>query len=434
MKIGIIGLGYVGLSTSLGLAELGHEVIGYEIDSKKLSLIKKGIMPIYEEGMQEILEKTLGKQFYPTDMIYNVLEDTIAVYICVPTPSKEDGSIDLKLINEVAKSISEKLVNLVKKPIIIIKSTVIPGTTRNIKDIIAKESKINKDDFKIAMLPEFLRQGTAYKDFMKPDRIIFGIEKEDQEVKNILIEKYAKINSKKVFIDIETAEFSKYASNSFLAMKISFANELANIVDAFNLKENERKVNVDKIVEIMGLDNRINPKFLGAGPGFGGSCFPKDVKALAAFGRMYNQPFKLLETVTIVNANQAEMIVEKARKILGSLEKKKIGIIGLAFKPNTDDIRDTPAKPIIEMLLKEKSEIFAWDPKAEERMKKELSDITYHDELDEFIKDKLDLAVLLTNWKEVNDYYGKMDTIPFPILDTRRTGIKTKYKIGNTTI
>ena len=245
---------------------------------------------------------------------------------------------------------------------------------------------------------------------------------------------YSTFACPKLVVDIETAEFSKYASNSFLAMKITFANELANIVDAFNLQKENRRVNIDNIAKIMGLDKRISPYFLGAGPGYGGSCFPKDVKALAAFGKSIGRPFSLLETVTSANEEQAKVVVNHAKRLLGSLENKKIGILGLAFKPNTDDTREAPAKEIIKLLLNENAKLYAWDPKAEEKIISEFPTLTYHDKLQDFEKDDLDVGIIVTDWQELKDYLKSKEKLPFKIIDTRRIGVKTNYIIGNSTI
>ncbi len=431
MKIGIVGLGYVGLSTGLGLSVLEHEILGFEINEVKSNQIKNCNLPIYEEGMQELLNSNLNKSFFVVDSLEHVVLGVEAVYICVPTPTLSDGSINLSFVMKVAKDIGSILKQTPICPLIIVKSTVTPGSTKKVAEIIAKESNLPLNEVNIAMLPEFLKQGTAYNDFINPDRIIFGIKNGDLKSKNILFEMYKSINVKKFVVDIETAEFSKYASNSFLALKITFANELANLIDKFNLEKEGRVVNIDRIVEIMGSDKRINPAFLGAGPGFGGSCFPKDVKSLAYFSREYNTPFRLLETISEANQNQAKMIINYAKELIGNLKGKNIGIVGLAFKPNTDDTRESPSKKIIDYLLNEGSNIFTWDPKAENNMRLEYPTLVYNDSLEDFENNKLDLAIIVTDWAEVKSYFGSLTHIPYKIIDTRRIGINADIIIGN---
>lgn len=430
MKIGIIGLGYVGLSTALGLGKLKNEVYGYEINVEKRITIQNKIMPIFEEGMQQILEEILNINFFLVKDLEELLQKVDAVFICVPTPSREDGSIDLTFITNLFRKIGKILIKIEEKPVLIVKSTVVPGTTRKLKELIISENKLQNEELEVAMVPEFLKQGSAYKDFISPDRIVIGVENQASKAEKILLEMFKEVKCQKSVVDLETAEFSKYASNSFLAMKISFANELANIVDAFNLEKEGREVNIDKIVEIMGMDKRINPYYLGAGPGYGGSCFPKDVKALASFSRSLNTPFTILETISDVNKKQAKIVIKHARRLLGTLENKKIGIFGLAFKANTDDTRDSPAKEIIKELLQERAKIFAWDPKAEQNIKKEFPKIIYHDNIADFERDKLDAGIIVTEWKEIKEYFKKSEN-KYPIIDTRRIGIETKYVVGN---
>lgn len=431
MRIGVIGLGYVGLTTALGLAKLNHTVYGYEIDEKKRELLSNAELPILEEGMQEVLEESLEKTFFPVTSELGVLESTDVVFICVPTPARKDGNIDLSYVFSVAKSIGENFSKIKNRPVIIVKSTVIPGTTKRVGEIVSELSGIPLDEIKLAMIPEFLRQGRAYYDFMHPDRVVLGVKKDDSQTEKLLLDMFETIDAKKLVVDIETAEFSKYASNSYLALKISFANELANIVDRFNLEKSNREVNVDKIVEIMGMDKRINPSYLGAGPGFGGSCLPKDVKALNAFSKSVGTNFRLLDTITEVNINQPKLVVNHAKRLLGNLENKRIGIIGLAFSTLTNETKDAPALTIVDELKKEKSIIYAWDPKAEESMKKVHPDLIYHDLITEFEDDNLDLAILVTDWKEAKDYLKIKEPLPYKLIDTRRIGIHAEVIIGN---
>ncbi|MHA2365513.1 MAG: UDP-glucose dehydrogenase family protein [Candidatus Hodarchaeales archaeon] len=404
MKLGVIGLGYVGLTTALGLTQLGHEVVGLEIDQEKLNSIRKGIMPFYEKGLSEILNKVLDKQFFPTNDFNKVIIDTKALFICVPTPSAEDGSIDLSILNNLAKDIAKSINDFTEHPFIIIKSTVVPGTTLEVAQIINEISKLElNQEFHIAMVPEFLRQGSALRDFQNPARIIFGVQNKHDYSHRILEEIFKPLTCPKVVTGVESAEFTKYASNSFLALKITFSNELANLIDKFNLAKSNRKVNVNDIVNLMGLDHRINPAFMKAGVGFGGSCFPKDVRALAAVGRYLESPMKLLDVVTKVNDQQPHVLLNHLKEEVKELNGRNIGVLGLSFKPNTDDIRETPARTIIKELEREGAYIHAWDPLAEKAMEKEFPNVCYHDNLDDLFPN-IQAALIITEWPEIKKY------------------------------
>lgn len=437
MKIGIIGLGYVGLTTGLGLTELGHSIVGLEINQQRLKSLERGEMPFYEEGLDEVLEESIGNTFEVTNDMVSVLEDTEAVLICVQTPSADDGSVDLSVVYSVAQEIGKSLKTLENRPVVIVKSTVIPGTTERVAELISEESGlVCGTDYYVAMVPEFLRQGTAYFDFKKPDRLVFGVRDENDPAAKLLDQMYALLDCPKLYVDVETAEFSKYASNSFLALKITFANELANIIDVFNLRKEGRRVATKEVVRLMGLDKRINPAFMVPGVGYGGSCFPKDVKALAAFARSMDTPFDLLETTTRVNENQPHVLLRHLREVLGgnSLKGKRIGVVGLSFKPGTGDTRETPARPLIKQLLEEKAVVQAWDPLAEPVMMEEFPTISCHDELTELFNEKLDAALIVTDWSQIKRYFSENQLPAYPIIDGRGIVPGAVRTIGNSHI
>ena len=341
MDISIIGTGYVGLVTGACFAELGHNVTCVDVMKEKIDLINNKKSPIYEEGLEEILQKNVGKNLFATLDLKKAVLSTDITFICVGTPPREDGSIDLKNIKESAEQIGSSLKAKKNYHLIVIKSTVVPGTTWQIKKIIEKFS--GKKNFGICMNPEFLREGKAIYDFLHPDRIIIG--EYDKKSGNILYEIYKDFSCPILRVDLKTAEMIKYASNAFLATKISFINEIGNICKKLG-------IDVYKVAEGVGLDSRISPKFLKAGCGFGGSCFPKDVKALAAKAKELGYTPILLESILEINKNQPLRMIELLRNKIGKLENKKIGILGLAFKPGTDDIRESPAIEIIKRLIK----------------------------------------------------------------------------------
>jgi len=393
MKLGIIGLGYVGLITGVGFASLGHKVIGLDVDKEKIEKINKQICPIYEYGLEEKLRE-IKDNFVATYKIEE-LEDCKIIFICVGTPSKEDGSIDLTYIRQVANDISRILNNY---KVITIKSTVVPGTTESLIPILERDGKEIGKDFGLAMNPEFLREGQALKDFFEPDRIVIGCY--DEKSKKILEELYKEFNYPKIFTNIKTAEMIKYASNAFLATKISFINEIGNICKKLG-------IDVYDVAEGMGYDKRIGRAFLNAGIGFGGSCFPKDVKALIAKAKEIGGEVKLLEEVIRLNEKQPLKILEILKKKYEKLENKKVAILGLTFKSYTDDVRESRTIPIIRELLREKAIIYAHDPKGIENMKlifPENENLFYLRNAQEAI-DKSEIILLLTDWpqfKELN--------------------------------
>jgi UDPglucose 6-dehydrogenase len=357
MKIGIIGTGYVGMVTAVGLAELGHEVTGTDVASEKLEKASKGISPIYEPGLEDLLKSNLerGNLSFNPDLVQTIISSDV-LFVCVNTPQGEDGSADMSYVESVSRDIAQ---NLNGYKLIIEKSTVPVQTSSWIKRTVNLYKK--KDvDFDVASNPEFLREGTAVSDFMNPDRIIIGVETD--RAKDILVDIYKKFEDRILITNIDTAELIKHASNSFLAMKISFINLMANLCERTD-------ADVGLVAKGMGLDPRIGPLFLQAGLGYGGSCFPKDVRALIKIGEDLGVNLDLLREVDRVNAERIGTFVNKMKKALWILKGKKIAVLGLAFKPQTDDIRNAPSIPLIKALLEEEAILSLYDPKATDNMK-----------------------------------------------------------------
>lgn len=391
MDIAVIGAGYVGLITAAGFAEKGHRVFCVDIDKRKIELLNEKKAPIYEKGLQEILENRVGNNLFATLSLEEAILNSDITFICVGTPTDKDGSSDLKYVKKASADIAKNLKDK-EYHVVVVKSTVVPGTTENIvKPTIEKISgKICKKDFGLVMNPEFLREGIALEDFLKPDRIVIGSI--DKKSGDIVEELYKDFNSKILRTDIKTAEMIKYASNAFLATKISFINEIGNICKKLG-------INTYDVAKGISLDHRISPHFLNAGLGFGGSCFPKDLKALIHEAKKINYNPKLLISVMKVNSRQPYKLVEIAKKKIKNFSGKKVAVLGLAFKPDTDDIRESQSIPVIKILLKEKAKISAYDPKAIDNMKKIFSNINYANSAEEALKDA-DIALILTDWKE----------------------------------
>ncbi|WP_048056182.1 UDP-glucose/GDP-mannose dehydrogenase family protein [Pyrococcus sp. ST04] len=411
MNISIIGSGYVGLVTGIGFAKLGNEVTFVDVDERKIELINQGIPPIYEEGLEELMDELRGRYYATRDYEEAILNSDVT-FICVGTPSLEDGSIDLKYVKSAAENIGKVLKKKDEYHVVVVKSTVLPGTTEGIvRPILEKHSgKRAFRDFGLAMNPEFLREGVALRDFLNPDRIVIGVQ--DERTRKVLEELYAPIDAPKLVVDIKTAEMIKYASNAFLATKISFANEIGNIC---------KKLGIDswKVFEGVGLDHRISPHFFRSGIGFGGSCFPKDIRALISKAREIGEEPLILEAVLKVNEKQPFRLIELLKKHVSELKGRTIGVLGLAFKPNTDDVRETRAYPIIRRLLEEGAIVIAYDPKAMENFKHMYPDvgtkIKYAGSAREVLE-VTDVILILTEWPEFEglDYSGKI------VIDGRR--------------
>jgi UDPglucose 6-dehydrogenase len=357
MKIAVFGTGYVGLVTAVGLAELGHHVVGADKVAEKIDKIAKGEVPIYEPGLTELLESNLkkGRLAFSSDLD-KTIQDSDVIFVCVGTPQGDDGSADMSQIEEVSRMIAE---NLNSYKLVVEKSTVPIKTSSWIKRTITLYKKTDMA-FDIASNPEFLREGSAVSDFLNPDRIIIGVETE--RAKDILVKIYEKAKDRLVITNIDTAELIKHASNSFLAMKISYINLMANLCE-------KTDANIEQVAKGMGLDSRIGGLFLKAGLGFGGSCFPKDLKALIKIGEDLGVNMNLLKETDRVNADRVKIFLEKIKKALWILKDKKIAVLGLAFKPETDDIREAPSIKVIRELLNEGANLRLYDPQARENMK-----------------------------------------------------------------
>ena len=408
MKISVVGTGYVGLVSGVCLAEVGHEVICVDNDINKVSKINSGNSPIYEESLSELLSKHINSNLQATtDLPYAVKKSDLTI-IAVGTPYGGDN-IDLKYIKQVSKEIGEVLKDKSTYHVVVVKSTVVPGTTDQVVlPLLEKYSEKKAGlDFGVGMNPEFLREGTAISDFMHPDRIVLGGI--DEKTQSKLAEIYTPfINTDKLKTNNKTAEMIKYTSNSLLATLISFSNEIGNlctVLGDMDALEVMRGVHLDKrISPILENNQRISPSiisYLEAGCGFGGSCFPKDVKALISHGINAGQKMQLLSSVIDINKEQPKQVLNLLLKHYPKLEGKKIAILGLAFKPGTNDMRESPAIPIVNDLLAENTIITAYDPVAQEEAKKvfDTLKITYSKSVYEVVKG-VDAVLLLTRWPE----------------------------------
>lgn len=388
MKITFIGHGYVGLVTASVFAELGNEVYVIGHTKEKIENLKQGILPIYEPGLEEIVKRNiLAERLHFTLDYKEGISKSEVIFIAVGTPPKPiTGEADLTIVLQVAEEIGK---NLDGYTVVVTKSTVPVGTHRKIEAII-KKVKPGKATFDMASVPEFLREGQAISDTLYPDRIVIGSLSD--KAKEILVDLHKPVDGKVILTNIETAELIKYAANSFLATKISFANAIAHLAEL---------VGADglKVLEGISLDKRIGGYFLSPGAGYGGSCFPKDVKALIHIAKQKGFDFNILKATEAINKNTMLDIVVKAKKLVGSLEGKTIGILGLSFKPNTDDMRDAPSIVIINELLKEKTKVKVFDPIAMEKAKKIISGVLYCKNILEVARDA-DVLIIVTEWNE----------------------------------
>lgn len=389
MKIAVFGTGYVGLTIGTCLAELGNNVVCVDIDKEKIEALKKGKVPIYEPGLEEMVHKNVeeGRLIFTLNSEKAIKENDI-FFIGVGTPQDPTGRADLRAVYSVAKTIG-KHINGYK--LVVTKSTVPVGTNHKIKKIIKKRYT---GGFDIASNPEFLKEGSAIRDFMAPERVVVGVESEKAEkIMRKLYKDLERINRPIVVTDVRSAELIKYSANSFLAMKISFINEVANLAERVG-------ADVREIIKGIGLDSRIGHRFLQPGVGYGGSCFPKDVRALIKTGEFHGSDFFLLEAAEKVNRKQRLTVIPKIEKLLGDLENKNVALLGLAFKPGTDDIREAPSIDIINNLLDREANVRAFDPNAIPHIKDIFGDqITYAKDSYEALKDA-DVLVIVTEWNE----------------------------------
>lgn len=396
MKIAIVGTGYVGLVTGTCFAEMGTDVTCVDIDQKKIENLKNGIIPIYEPGLEEMVESNFkaGRLKFTTDL-KAILNDVDIVFSAVGTPPDEDGSADLRYVMDVARTVGQ---NLNKYIVVVTKSTVPVGTAQKVKAAIREElDKRGKTDieFDVASNPEFLKEGAAIADFMRPDRVVVGTESERaQKLMERLYKPFTLNNYRIIYTDIPSAEMIKYAANAMLATRISFMNDIANLCEIVG-------ADVNMVRRGIGSDSRIGAKFLYAGCGYGGSCFPKDVKALINTGKQKGHRLEILEAVENVNERQKNILFEKLMDFYnGDIKDKTIAMWGLSFKPNTDDMREAPSLVLIDQILKAGGKVKAYDPIAVEESKRRIGDSIY------YAKDIYDATVdadailLVTEWNE----------------------------------
>ncbi len=395
MKICIVGTGYVGLVSGTCFAEFGVQVVCIDKDEKKIKNLKKGLIPIYEPGLDDLVKKNLNQGRLKFDTkLRPYVNNSDAIFIAVGTPSRRgDGHADLRYVFSVAEEISESINNY---SVIVTKSTVPVGTGKKVRDIIKKKNK--NVEFDVASNPEFLREGSAINDFMRPDRVVIGCESD--KAKKILSELYRPLyllETPILFTRRETAELIKYAANAFLATKITFINEISDLCEKVG-------ANVSDVSTGMGLDGRIGKKFLHPGPGYGGSCFPKDTLALVKTATDYRSELNLVQEVVKSNKNRKKNIYKRVKMVLGgSLKNKKITILGLTFKPNTDDMRDSPSLDLIPALLKEGAKLSLYDPEgmpeAKKIFKKYTKNISWFDDAYKAMT-KSNALIILTEWNE----------------------------------
>lgn len=394
MRIAIAGTGYVGIVTAGVLADVGHTIICVDVDKEKIQKLKDGICPIFEPGLPELLKKNKGLLDFTSDY-KKAYEDADVIFIAVGTPEKSDGSADLKYVFSVAKQIAQ---SVKKDTVVVVKSTVPIGTHDKVKIILDEEIIEKNIAIDIVSNPEFLSQGTAVRDMQNPNRIVIGAE--NDKAKRVMEKVYEKFACPKVFTDCRSAEMIKYASNDFLALKVSYINEIANVCELVG-------ANIEDVAEGMGYDPRIGSMFLRAGIGYGGSCFPKDTKALHWLAGMYDYEIKTIKASIEVNKEQKIKLVKKLRKEIGDLRGRKVAVLGLAFKPGTDDIRESAALDCIPLLADDGVIISAWDPCATNNFMKKVNpdnfDIQYCETIDKAINGA-DACLIITNWPEVVSY------------------------------
>jgi len=394
MNIAIVGTGYVGLVSGTCFAEMGAHVTCVDVDAQKIEKLQNGIMPIYEPGLEELVKRNaeVGRLKFTTDLT-EVLDDVEVVFSAVGTPPDEDGSADLKYVLAVARQFGQ---HINKYTILVTKSTVPVGTAKKVKAAIQEEldKRGVNVPFDVASNPEFLKEGAAIKDFMSPDRVVVGTESEKAtKVMTRLYKPFLINNFRVIFMDIPSAEMTKYAANAMLATRISFMNDIANLCERVG-------ANVDSVRKGIGTDSRIGSKFLYAGCGYGGSCFPKDVKALLHTGLDNGYHMEVIEAVERVNEKQKSIVYDKIVKAVGDVKGKTIALLGLAFKPETDDMREAPALVVIDKLLKAGATVRVFDPIAMDECKRRIGDtVTYCKDMYDAC-DGADVLALMTEWRQ----------------------------------
>jgi UDPglucose 6-dehydrogenase len=426
MKITIIGTGYVGLVTGACISDVGIEVTCVDIDQKKIDGLKNGILPIYEPGLKEIVERnyTKGRLNFSTDLS-EAIQGSAAAFIAVGTPPGEDGSADLRYVLAVADQIGKTMTDYL---VVITKSTVPVGTAEKVRGAVANALALRAVDFgfDVASNPEFLKEGAAIDDFMKPDRIVIGVDSEKaQKTLDKLYRPFTLNGHPVIFMDIPSAEMTKYAANSMLATKISFMNDIANLCEKMG-------ADVNWVRKGIGSDPRIGNKFIYPGIGYGGSCFPKDVKALARTGRENGHTMRILEAVEAVNNDQKSVLFNKINAYFGSdLQGKTIAFWGLSFKPNTDDMREAPSIVLANLLTKAGAHVRAYDPVAMEEAKHDLGDTITYCESDTDAVQGADALALITEWTEfrVPDWCAVADKMKGKVLFDGRNMYRRKILI-----
>ena len=395
MNISIVGTGYVGLVSGACFAELGATVHCVDTNREKIDKLNQGVIPIYEPGLEDLVRRNVkaGRLFFSTDLT-DSLNDVEMLFIAVGTPPGEDGSADLNQVLAVARKIGQ---NLEKYLLVVTKSTVPVGSSKQVRNAIEEELKKRRADiqFDVASNPEFLKEGAAIDDFMKPDRVVVGVESE--KAKELMTRLYAPMllsNFRVIFMDIPSAEMTKYAANAMLATRISFINEIANLCEKVG-------ADVSMVRKGIGTDSRIGSKFLYPGPGFGGSCFPKDVKALIRTGKDHGSPLSLLESVEAINERQKKVLFTKfSNHYQDKINGMHVAIWGLSYKPGTDDMREAPSLTLIEQLLEAGCTVKAYDPAAMDEAKRRLGDkIEYASDIYDAVRDA-DVLFHVTEWKE----------------------------------
>ncbi|UCF79915.1 MAG: UDP-glucose/GDP-mannose dehydrogenase family protein [Acidobacteriota bacterium] len=393
MKIAVIGTGYVGLAAGAGFSEFGFQVACVDIDEKKIQQLKEGRLPIYEPGLEDIVQRGQreGRLRFTVDLEEAVREAQV-IFLAVGTPSAPDGSVDLEALFAAAESVARAMAKSADFQVVAVKSTVPVGTCRRLKKFLSERLPEGRP-FAVASNPEFLREGSAVQDFLRPDRVVLGSDSE--EALSVMKKAYDAlylIETPFVITSFETAELVKYATNAFLATKVSFINEIAGFCDAVG-------ADVHMVARALGLDGRISRKFLHPGPGFGGSCFPKDTRALVRMGSEHRSPFRIVEAALEANERLAERMVQKIEALAGDLRGKRVGVLGLAFKPNTDDVRESPALRVAAALLKRGARVKAYDPEAMENAKRVLKGVGYANDPYE-VAEGSHVLVLLTEWNQ----------------------------------
>ncbi len=416
MKISIIGSGYVGLVTGTCFAEVGHHVYCVDNNEEKVRQLQSGKVPIYEPGLEELIKKNVaGNRLTFTSSIEEGIKNSEVVFIAVPTPPQEDGSVDLSFIEKVAREIAEVLTDY---RVIVDKSTVPVKTGEKVTQTIKRYNK-HGAEFAVVSNPEFLREGSAVADLMEPDRIVVGAD--SQKALDIMRRLYEPFNAPILCTDLNSAELIKHASNSFLALKISYINALSIICE-------KSGANVELVAEGMGMDHRIGRAFLNAGIGYGGSCFPKDLSAFIHIAEEIGYDFKLLKEVETINQGQREGLLRKMRDTLWVLREKRIGILGLAFKGNTDDTRSSVAIRLAQDLQAEGASIAAYDPKGMEKAKADLPNIEYCATAEE-VAENADCVIVATEWNDFKsiDWAGMKDKMLSPLVFDGRNLLDPEY-------